>query len=410
LTILGVTLSIALTVTMFSIGAGIRESTNDLLREGEIDLFVVSKGGDIFFGAAYLDNGRALSYAIDDFSEVAHAIPALYVSIFYSTSQDPLSPDPIVGASTMGVVPSTIGQFHGTDITNPIHAHEINGSALPTAGDPFHPEMVQAEVSYPNATASQNFTHEISVNEVMAKKLDLDVGDTIYASNTRDMSNSVSFEVSTITPRLYEYPQLRTATMHLSELQYIAHLLNDTINRIFVDLASGADEERVKEKIESTYEVTVVTQNDFFNVIDDLTGAFEGFSNVIVAVTVIVALLFISTIMTISVRERTPELGALRAMGISKRTILTGVMQESFLMSFLGYLFGLVLGYMMSVGLNTFILSTQPGLPATAQITMITPMVILQATTIMLMVGSVAGLIPAYWVTKLNINDVLKGE
>jgi hypothetical protein len=64
----------------------------------------------------------------------------------------------------------------------------------------------------------------------------------------------------------------------------------------------------------------------------------------------------------------------------------------------------------MAGALDMFIKSVEIGLPSNAQFTLVTPWVIFQSTCIALLVGSFAGLLPAYWVTRLNIMVVLKGE
>jgi len=179
---------------------------------------------------------------------------------------------------------------------------------------------------------------------------------------------------------------------------------------VLVNLKDPDDADAVKRVVEDRFEVTVFTQKDFFNTINDFTKVFEGFSNMILVVTVSVSLLFISTILVISVRERSKELGALRAMGISRGTILKSVMTESFVISLIGFGLGLMMGFAMSSGLEWFIKATQPGIPTSADLAVIQPLMLVHMMALALFIGTTAGLVPAYWVSKLNIREVLRDE
>jgi len=395
---------------MFSIGAGIRGSTKDLLESGGIDGYVIAEGGDLFLGTGYLEDGRDLASHIDDHSEVLHAVPVLYETIYLSKERTPTDAKNVADLSAMGIVPNLIGDFKGTDITNPLHSHRLDRNDLPTKDDPFHIDWNIKGVEVVDVAHSSNFTAELSVNTVVAEKMGLINGDQVFLASTNDMINPVAFTIVNVFSPVAEYPWLKSATLHLSELQYIKNLRNDTVNRIFLDLAPSADVKNLKTHVEEGYSVTFVSSQDVFEEIDSLTAAFEGYSNMIVAITFVVAVMFTSTIMIISVRERMVELGALRAMGISTRTILSTIVAESFIISMLGLLIGLIVGYFMAGALDMFIKSIETGLPSNAQFTMVTPMVMLQSTFIALLVGTFAGLMPAYWVTRLNITVVLKGE
>jgi putative ABC transport system permease protein len=410
LTVIGVALAIALSTMMFSIGAGIRTSTKDLLEGGGIDGYVIAEGGDLFLGTGYLEEGRDLASHIDDHSEVLHAVPALYETIYLSKQEEPTDAKNVTDISVMGIVPNLVGSFKGTDITDPLHSHRLDKDVLVTKDDPFHIDWNVKGLPRADAATSPNFTAELAVNTVIAEKVGLTVGDQVYLASTHDMVDPMAFTIVDVTPPVTEYPWLKSGTLHLSELQYIKNLRNDTLNRIFLDLAPSADVKDLKRHIETEYSVTFVSSEDVFAEIDSVTAAFEGYSNMIVFITFMVAVLFTSTILIISVRERMVELGALRAMGISTRSILSTILAESFIISMLGLLIGLVVGYFMAGALDMFIKSLETGLPSNAQFTMVTPMVMLQSTFIALLVGSFAGLMPAYWVTRLNITVVLKGE
>jgi putative ABC transport system permease protein len=410
LTVVGVALAIALSTMMFSIGAGIRHSTQTLLEEGNIDAYIIAEGGDLFIGTGYLEQGRYIASMMDDHPEVMHSMPVLYETVYLSKDKVPTDSENVTDVSAMGMVPNLIGDFKGTDITTPVHSHRLDRGELPTKEDTFHQDWNVRAPGSIDVEMNQNFTGELSVNRILAKKAGLTLGDEVYLSSTNDMVEPVKFKVVNITKPVPEYPWLKSATLHLSELQYIKNLRNDTVNRIFLDLASGAKPKELKGSFEKAYPITFISAEDVFEDIESVTVAFEGYSNMIIVITFIIATLFTSTILIISVRERMVELGALRAMGISTRSILKTVLAESFIITMLGLIIGLILGYIMAGALDIFIKTVETGLPHNAKFTLVTWQVLLQSTIIALLVGTFAGLLPAYWITRLNITVVLKGE
>ncbi|MCJ2539790.1 MAG: ABC transporter permease, partial [Candidatus Thermoplasmatota archaeon] len=66
LTVIGVALSIALTVTMFSISEGLRNSTDELVSSTGVDLFIVPKGSDYIFFTSDFVRGTELAGDIRD--------------------------------------------------------------------------------------------------------------------------------------------------------------------------------------------------------------------------------------------------------------------------------------------------------------------------------------------------------
>lgn len=402
-------MALALSTMMFSIGEGIRHSTDELLEGGGIDGYIIAEGGNIFFGTGYFEDGRELAASIDDHVEVNHAIPVLYATVYMSNVQSPTNADNVTDVSAMGLDPALVGQFRATDITTPVHGHKVRSDALPTREDPFHNDWNVQGRSGPGLTRTANFTREVSINRNVAKVLDVMVGDEVFISPTKDMFNAERFDVVEVASPIPEYPWLKGVTLHLSELQYIKNLRNDTVNRIFLDLSSSADSD-LKDDIEGEYPVSFVTLDDLADDIGSVTLAFDGYATLIVIITFIVAVMFTSTILIISVRERSVELGALRAMGISRRSILWTVMAESFMITMIGFLIGVVMGYIMAGSLDGFIKSIETGLPTGAQFTLVTPFVLMEVLGIALVVGLTAGIFPAYWITRLNITVVLRGE
>jgi ABC-type antimicrobial peptide transport system permease subunit len=407
LTVIGVALSIALTVTMFSIGEGLRRSTDALVEDTEVDLFIVPKGSDYIFFTADFPRGTELSERItDDLGTEADTVLPRYTPKreLYLRPVDDVEAPP-VGARPNGVIPSLVGDISGFSIKG--------GEYFSVQDDPFSEDPAYLDHNY-TPEAFSNFTGEIVINQALAKELKLGTGDSVVLSAYRSFEDNLTVVVRGVYVADFEGAEHRSFHVHLSELQYMLRRWDDPVSEILVDLREGTDAEAVKKRLEEDFEysplLTVSTDTDIFDKLDTLYETFEGFASLIALITIVVALLFIVTVMIISVKERTREIGALRAIGFSRRSIFRLVLQEGFLISIAGFALGLLFGYIDAWVLDEYLRQTITGIPAGIHVTQITGLVILEVTLVGMMIGAVAGLLPAYWATRINIADTLRHE
>ncbi len=398
LSVLGVAISIALTITMFSISEGIRTSYMIVLEDSGVDIYILPKGGNLFFGSTYIDNGTAMAKSMLHDEGVSAASPMLKYDLYATKS--PTSGNFVSELVAFGEMPSMRGDFH--DIIM------VEGEYLPTFADMFRRDPHFVNSNYSDGTESANFTHEIVINTLLAEVLGVKVNDTIYLSISGSMSSPTSFKVCGISKPSFDYPNTRTATMHLSELQYIAQLSNDTISQINIDLVDPNSGGAMKPMLEEKYNVSAFVPDDYIKIVSRFTNVFEGFADMVVIITTAVALMFICTIMVISVREMQGEIGVLRAMGISKHTVFKSIITESMLICTAGYALGLMFGFAGAKALDWYIKSTESYIPPNFQVTVVTPLVIVYAAIFAVVMGGISGMIPALWATRLNITQVLK--
>ena len=121
----------------------------------------------------------------------------------------------------------------------------------------------------------------------------------------------------------------------------------------------------------------------------------------IAAVSLLVGSIGIMNMMLVSVAERTREIGIRKAIGAQESTIITQFLSESILISFIGSLFGLVLGVGLSQGVGRFILHYN--VPFS-----IWPVVV--SISVAVVVGLASGVMPAIKAAKLNPIDSLRYE
>jgi putative ABC transport system permease protein len=90
---------------------------------------------------------------------------------------------------------------------------------------------------------------------------------------------------------------------------------------------------------------------------------FRQISTVLATVTLFFGFLLIAVLLTVSVNQRLGEIAALRAVGLSRPRVISGVLWESFILVGAGGLLALPLGAALSAWLDG-ILRSLPGVPA----------------------------------------------
>lgn len=150
---------------------------------------------------------------------------------------------------------------------------------------------------------------------------------------------------------------------------------------------------------------TIFTQQDFLETATSITNVLTIFLGGIAAISLLVGGIGIMNIMLVSVTERTREIGLRKAVGARKSDILLQFLTESSLLSLLGGLIGIVLGWGLST-LVSIIAATQdaelvPNMGLDA---------ILLATLFSTAVGLFFGLYPAKRAADLEPVEALRYE
>ena len=121
---------------------------------------------------------------------------------------------------------------------------------------------------------------------------------------------------------------------------------------------------------------------------------FRQLAAILGTVSLVVTTLLIGTIMAISINDRYGTIAALRAIGISKRSIVAAFLVESLLLCVLAAAVGLGLGLLVAGQLER-ILSDFPGLPSAIRFFVFEPDRLAWAAAGVLLAGVGAALVPA---------------
>ena len=136
---------------------------------------------------------------------------------------------------------------------------------------------------------------------------------------------------------------------------------------------------------------------------------FTQLSYVLGGMSLIVAVLLIGTLLTITVNERLGEIATLRAIGVSRGSIVLQVVAEGVALTVAGTALGVGLGLLTARYLDA-ILTSFPGLPAAFSFFVPRAESLGIAALVLLVAGSLAGLYPAWLASRAPIAATLRSE
>jgi putative ABC transport system permease protein len=190
----------------------------------------------------------------------------------------------------------------------------------------------------------------------------------------------------------------------------------DRVDMLMVQAASAADVSQASAEIAQILrarhrtaigadDFTILTQQDFLDTARTITSVLTIFLGGIAAISLLVGGIGIMNIMLVSVTERTREIGLRKALGARRLDILVQFLAESSVLSLIGGLVGILLGWGISIVVGSIAAANDAPIdPAIGADT------VLLATLFSTAVGLFFGLYPANRASKLEPVEALRYE
>jgi ABC-type lipoprotein release transport system permease subunit len=284
----------------------------------------------------------------------------------------------------------------------------------------------------------------ILIFEEQAEKLGVKVGDaiTISAQTTRGVNNTIDTRVVAIAKNvgmlskwnvyipadslrtLYQYRpgttgaiQLYLKPGHMDQLAPIAARLRESLTKagyrvmdpdpraFWMKFDSVSREDWTGQKLD------VTTWEDELSFLTWTLQAIDGLSFVLLVILIGIVVTGIMNTMWIAIRERTREIGTLRAIGMQRRNVVRMFLLESLLLGLVGTVFGALLG----VGVAALVNAAHIHVPLAVQLFLMNdqlhlvaaPAAVVRAVILLTIVTGLAALYPAVRAARLKPVDAM---
>ncbi|AEG18118.1 ABC transporter permease [Methanobacterium paludis] len=233
-----------------------------------------------------------------------------------------------------------------------------------------------------------------------AKNYNATVGSTITVQGNQYKVIGIMKKVGTGWPLTID----NSMVMSLSHAQSVMEM-SGIISTVIISPIGSID--NTETSLQDAYpNYAIYSQKDTQKTIDDNLSQIRIFMNMISAFIFVVSVIIIMIVMMMSVKERTKEIGTMRAIGTSKIKILALIIYESLILSLIGGVIGILL---MSPTYN--LLGLLMGEKSVNFLSFNIPSAIVtQILVIVFIIGTFSGLIPAYIATRISPIDALRYE
>jgi putative ABC transport system permease protein len=374
LAVLGVAVATAMLLDMVMLATGMRESFRRLLVSRGFDLRLAPKGTLPFDTDATIPGVAAITAVLRNNPDIREISPVLGASIHIRTGNRDVS------SAVLGINPIVQGDY------------ELLSGRDVTTGD------------------------AIVANDYLIRQLRARLGDTLtvatgYDAQTRTYSGQRKLVLTGRARFIYGAADQSGAAVRRETLAAMAgQSSHDRASLFMIRVREGADPDRVREWIETYIPgVSAISIATALAQVDQRLSYFRQLAFILGAVSLMVGFLLVTTLVTVSVNERTGEIAVLRAIGVSRTHVVQQIVLEGVVISVVGAVIGLVLGLATARYLNT-ILSAFPGLPMAIDFFLFQPLAAWTALALLVASGIAAGIYPAWRAASLPIADSLRRE
>jgi putative ABC transport system permease protein len=195
----------------------------------------------------------------------------------------------------------------------------------------------------------------------------------------------------------------------LARSVWLPHAGQDNDTTIFIGLRAGvpvADGEVAVRKVAAAFGApTVQNRAEYIAAQTTSVGMLLSLVYVLLALTILIALMGIANTLSLSVHERTRELGLLRAVGQTRRQLRTMVRSESVIIALFGTVGGLAIGVLLG-----WVLARAAASSAALGEFSAPPVRLLIILLVGAIAGVLAGLRPARRAARLNLMTAITAE
>jgi putative ABC transport system permease protein len=319
LAVIGVALAVLASVLLVSVGIGVVETGQQQFDQAGRDLWISGGPVEIQPGSVgafenSLVDAHQLEAQLNARSDVATADPFVFQAVYISQTQSEFDTVIAVGAAA---TPAAVSVSEGRAIE-------------------------RGDVHYGNGTYNGPMVHEVIIDQRIADRYNVSVGDSLYLGATTSVARQHEFTIVGISDMYSSSVGTATVVMPSSELQEISGLTaSDRAALMTVKLADDVDPAATKTELERAYpSYTIRTNQEQLQstLADQAIVIASGASLVVLAV--IAGILLLINLQLSFVARYQETFGALTALGTSQSSLVIVVVCNTLCVGILGGVLG----------------------------------------------------------------------
>ncbi len=391
LTMLGIMIGTGAVIALLSVGEGAQAAITDQIQAIGSNLIFVIPGQIQSGGTTTLTATRPLTLedaealADSDMTEYVGAVaPEINRTATITYRGESVTIQLVASTAEYEFVRNSrvdLGAFFSS-------ADDLAGARVAVLG------VIPAENLFGDAQSSLN--QEIRINGVPFHVIGV-LEEKGGAGFGNSLDNTVIVPISTAQRRLF-------SGRYLSDAGSRVDLINiSAVDEASIDLAIDEVSWVLRQRHGILFgedDFTIASQQDVLGVFNQVTSVLTIFLGAIAGISLLVGGIGIMNIMLVSVTERTREIGIRKAVGAKRSDILWQFLIESVVLSVVGGLVGIGLGWAIAAFVDTL----------DAFSTVVSPNAVLLAVSFSLVVGLFFGIYPASRASNLNPIEALRYE
>lgn len=396
LTIIGIVIGIAAVVSIVSISNGAQEEMKSRFDEFGADIITLTPGASRAFRMGPPDEKR-----FDDSSssnEDQNPITNKDLNIIKTVSNvDVISPKVSASGEIQYLGDSGDVTITGIDAETweDVSNDELESGRYLTQADTY-------SVILGYKRAHEYFTNEVSINRkitIEGKQFKV-VG--VFADGENDQAVIIPISAATTVLEDVDANDYDAVLIKVKDADLLEDTMNTTESKLM--LSRGILNKENKD-------FSLSSSKEMQQTISETLNTMAIFLGAIAAISLIVGAVGISNTMFTSVVEKTKQIGVMKAIGAKNRDILGIFLLNSGMIGFVGGIGGVLLGAVASSMIGNLTGSGGGGgMMRMFSSTALTPELLISAFLFSILIGMIAGAIPAYRASKLKPVDALRYE
>ncbi|WP_247730585.1 ABC transporter permease [Halovivax limisalsi] len=317
LAVAGVALAVLTLLLLAGTSAGVLETGTQQFDRADRDLWVTGEsiglttaGGGGF--EATIHDAHEISAEMESRPEVSTAAPMAFQTLYVGT--DPENLETVVATGVPGGG-SAVSIREGSGFTG-------------------------SDTHYADGTYDGPLTKEVLIDERIAERFDVAVGDELHLGGSITRARETRYEVVGVSNTFSSFLGTPTVTIRTSELQTLSGTAGtDAATMIAITVADGADVEAVHDELQAAYPEYAVRTNEeqLEAVVGQQTAVFVG-AGLLGAVAVLTGAALTATLLALHVYQRRETFRTLRAVGVGGRSVASLVFVQGALVGLGGWL------------------------------------------------------------------------